>query len=93
MFSLGDLKSFNGNSLSELLNILIDNDGSDLHLTVGSPPRIRVHGELQTSKKYDVIKTEDMNTLVFNNNKLDFKAPSQVTSKGQHDTKSSIVSD
>ena len=83
---MGDLKSFNGNSLSELLNILIDNDGSDLHLTVGSPPRIRVHGELQTSKKYDVIKTEDMNTLVFNNNNLDLKARSQVTSKGQHDT-------
>jgi twitching motility protein PilT len=33
--------------LDRLLQILADADGSDLHLKVGSPPRIRVNGELR----------------------------------------------
>lgn len=33
-------------SLPELLKIMIEKDASDLHLTVGSPPQIRVDGSL-----------------------------------------------
>ncbi len=33
-------------SLPELLKIMIEKDASDLHLTVGSPPQIRVDGNL-----------------------------------------------
>lgn len=33
-------------SLSELLTQMVDLGGSDLHLTPGSPPRVRVHGSL-----------------------------------------------
>ena len=33
-------------SLTELLNKVGDMHGSDLHLTAGSAPRIRVHGEM-----------------------------------------------
>ncbi|HUG44509.1 MAG TPA: type IV pilus twitching motility protein PilT [Acidobacteriota bacterium] len=33
-------------SLSELLTRMVDLGGSDLHLTPGSPPRVRVHGSL-----------------------------------------------
>lgn len=32
--------------IKELLQIVVDKKGSDLHLTVGKPPIIRVHGEL-----------------------------------------------
>lgn len=33
--------------LSKLLQIVVDYDASDLHLTVGSPPVIRLHGRLR----------------------------------------------
>ncbi len=34
-------------SLSELLKKMIEMNGSDLHITTNSPPRIRVHGKLR----------------------------------------------
>jgi twitching motility protein PilT len=34
-------------TLPELLKILVDHHGSDLHLTTQTPPQIRVHGKLQ----------------------------------------------
>jgi twitching motility protein PilT len=34
-------------TLPELLTTLVQNGGSDLHLTVDTPPQIRVHGHLQ----------------------------------------------
>jgi twitching motility protein PilT len=33
-------------SLQEMLRLMINQGGSDLHITTGSPPRIRVNGEL-----------------------------------------------
>ncbi|MGC8762821.1 MAG: type IV pilus twitching motility protein PilT [Acidobacteriota bacterium] len=34
-------------SIHQLLKFLVDNGGSDLHITVNSPPQIRIHGKLQ----------------------------------------------
>src|SRR3954454_9671349 len=34
-------------TLPELLQTLVDVNGSDLHLTTQTPPQIRVHGKLQ----------------------------------------------
>ena len=34
-------------TLPELLQTLVDNSGSDLHLTTNTPPQIRVHGHLR----------------------------------------------
>jgi twitching motility protein PilT len=34
-------------TLPELLKIAVDLEGSDLHLSIGSPPQVRVHGELR----------------------------------------------
>ncbi len=34
-------------TLPELLKTLVENNGSDLHLTTQTPPQIRVHGKLQ----------------------------------------------
>jgi twitching motility protein PilT len=33
-------------SIHQLLKFMVDNGGSDLHITVNSPPQIRVHGKL-----------------------------------------------
>jgi twitching motility protein PilT len=34
-------------TLPELLKTLVDNDGSDLHITTNTPPQVRIHGQLQ----------------------------------------------
>jgi twitching motility protein PilT len=34
-------------TLPELLRVLVEQDGSDLHLTTNTPPQIRVHGKLR----------------------------------------------
>jgi twitching motility protein PilT len=34
-------------SLSDLLKRMVDAEGSDLHITANSPPRLRLHGELK----------------------------------------------
>ena len=33
-------------TLEKMLSDMVERDASDLHLTVGSPPKIRVNGEL-----------------------------------------------
>lgn len=33
-------------NLQELLKVMIDNGGSDMHITAGSPPRFRINGKL-----------------------------------------------
>lgn len=33
-------------TMHELLKYMIDNGGSDLHITVGTPPQVRIHGKL-----------------------------------------------
>jgi twitching motility protein PilT len=34
-------------TLPELLKTLVEMDGSDLHISIGTPPQVRVHGHLQ----------------------------------------------
>jgi twitching motility protein PilT len=34
-------------TLPELLRTLVDNSGSDLHITTNTPPQVRIHGKLQ----------------------------------------------
>ena len=51
--------------LNDLLNLVVDNGASDLHLTVGSPPVIRVDGEL-ISTDLDVLTPMDTRSLIYN---------------------------
>ncbi|MBI2943901.1 MAG: type IV pilus twitching motility protein PilT [Candidatus Wallbacteria bacterium] len=51
--------------LNDLLNLVVDNDASDLHLTVGTPPIIRVDGEL-IATDLDVLTPMDTRSLVYN---------------------------
>ena len=51
-------------SMEELLNLMVQRGGSDLHLTVGSPPRIRVDGKL-VDTEYDPLMPEVTKKLVY----------------------------
>ena len=33
-------------TLQDMLELMVDSEGSDLHLSVGNPPALRVHGRL-----------------------------------------------
>ena len=51
--------------LNDLLNLVSDCDASDLHLTVGTPPMIRVDGDLLATD-LDVLTPMDTRSLVYN---------------------------
>lgn len=50
--------------IEELLLHMIDQDASDLHLTAGQPPELRIFGEL-TPTEFDLLKPEDIKELVY----------------------------
>ncbi|MEG0978908.1 MAG: type IV pilus twitching motility protein PilT [Oscillospiraceae bacterium] len=52
-------------TLAELLTEAHANNASDLHITVGVPPKMRVHGEM-TTMNYPRLTTEDTEALVRN---------------------------
>jgi twitching motility protein PilT len=45
-------------TLPELLKTTVDIDGSDLHLSIGSPPQVRVHGALRRLELPDLSPTD-----------------------------------
>ncbi|MCK9224367.1 MAG: type IV pilus twitching motility protein PilT [Candidatus Muirbacterium halophilum] len=51
--------------LNDLLNLVIDNEASDLHLTVGASPIIRVDGEL-IATDLDILTPMDTRSLIYN---------------------------
>jgi len=51
--------------IDELLEYLLDRNGSDLHLSAGAKPSIRVHGSLRPIDGYDVLDGETIERLVF----------------------------
>jgi len=50
--------------IDQFLKVLVEQGGSDLHLTTGSPPVIRVHGHM-TRLKFRDLTNKDMETLVY----------------------------
>jgi len=50
--------------IDQFLKVLVEQGGSDLHLTVGSPPVMRVHGNLQRIK-FREMKNSDMEALIY----------------------------
>ena len=52
-------------SLNEMLKDMVDNNGSDLHLTVGSPPRIRINGDLIKTTE-NTLTPENLSTILEN---------------------------
>jgi twitching motility protein PilT len=51
--------------LDELLVTLVDRGGSDLHLTAGIPPSIRVHGEITPLDEFPVCKPDDLQKMLY----------------------------
>ena len=52
-------------SLGDLLKRMVDAGGSDLHITVDSPPRIRVHGELKPLADLPTLGPGDTKQLAY----------------------------
>jgi twitching motility protein PilT len=52
-------------SLSELLRSLTELHGSDLHVTTGSPPQVRVHGHLRPLEGYRNLTSADTKQLAY----------------------------
>ena len=50
--------------IDQFLKVMVEQGGSDLHLTVGSPPVMRVHGKLQRIKFRELSNT-DMESLIY----------------------------
>ncbi len=51
-------------SIEELLKVLVERGGSDLHITAGSPPRVRVDGTLLPTE-HDILTPEASQKLVY----------------------------
>jgi twitching motility protein PilT len=52
-------------SLSELLHRLSEMGGSDLHITTGTPPLVRVHGEVQPLEGYRPLTSSETKQLAY----------------------------
>jgi twitching motility protein PilT len=51
--------------LDDLLVELVDRGGSDLHLTCGIPPAIRVHGELTHLEGYPELEPDELRKMLY----------------------------
>lgn len=50
--------------IGKLLHMMIELGGSDLHLKVGSPPCIRVHGEMERVEGADSLRPDDTQEMI-----------------------------
>ena len=51
--------------LNDLLKILMERAGSDLHLTAGTQPQIRVHGHLQPLEAFGVMMPAELRRMIY----------------------------
>ncbi len=51
--------------ITELLVLAKDKGASDLHLTVGTPPKLRVHGELVDVPGWPPLSREDVHAMIY----------------------------
>jgi len=54
-----------GIHVNDLLKLVLEQRGSDLHLTAGSPPVIRVHGELRPVEGVDALSGSDIREMIY----------------------------
>jgi twitching motility protein PilT len=52
-------------SIDDLLEQMVARGASDLHLTVGSKPAIRVHGHIQRLDDFEMLKPDDTQQLLY----------------------------
>ena len=54
-----------GVDLDEVLVRLVEEGGSDLHLTAGSPPAVRIRGELVRLEEYGVLTAVELQKMIY----------------------------
>ena len=52
-------------SIDDLLGQMVEHDASDLHLTAGSPPVIRINGRLRRLTDYENLSAEETRNLIY----------------------------
>jgi twitching motility protein PilT len=52
-------------SVQELLGLVLDYDASDLHLTAGASPTIRLHGDLKPLAQYPAMDPEQLRRIIY----------------------------
>jgi twitching motility protein PilT len=57
--------SVGGGEMESLLRFMVESGASDLHLSSGSVPILRVHGEIQFLKDRGVLSSDDVQRLMF----------------------------
>src|SRR5439155_10302969 len=57
-----DLESLHVN---DLLQIALERGASDLHLTVGTHPQIRIHGDLQQLTEFPVLRPQPLRKMIY----------------------------
>jgi twitching motility protein PilT len=53
------------NSIDELLERMVEANASDLHVTTGTPPAIRVRGEVERLEGFDALSGEETQQLLY----------------------------
>jgi twitching motility protein PilT len=53
------------NSIDELLEHMVSRNASDLHVTVGTPPVVRVRGEVQRLEEFAPLTSEDTQQVLY----------------------------
>src|SRR6266511_202747 len=51
--------------VQELLTHVLTMDASDLHLTVGAKPTVRIHGDLKPLEQYDILEPDQVRLIVY----------------------------
>ncbi len=51
--------------LNDLLKVLMENAGSDLHMTAGTPPQIRVNGRLQPLDEFGEMMPAELRRMIY----------------------------
>ncbi len=52
-------------TLKDLLDLMVKRGASDLHLTVGTPPQLRIDGKLTKLEGYDILTPEETKKLAY----------------------------
>ncbi|NNC75425.1 MAG: hypothetical protein HKN93_07920, partial [Acidimicrobiia bacterium] len=51
--------------INDLLEVLLERGGSDLHLTAGSPPQVRVNGSLKALDQFPMMKPAMLRSMIY----------------------------
>jgi twitching motility protein PilT len=51
--------------VTELLDVVLERGASDLHLTVGAPPTIRLHGDLERLSEYPMMTPRALQGMIY----------------------------